>query len=126
MVGAKDKYDLMRFDASGVVSASMFDESWRRYVIKRATGSGKTKVMSLALSAGSFLRKNFVKSVLKLHARDSQIARPLTVRYKCRLTSPPRMCPSHVPKKKKGYPMKDNPLISLVGSTGLEPVAPAV
>ena len=48
VVGAKDKFDLMRFDSSGAVSAGMFDENWRRYVIKMATGSGKTKVMSLA------------------------------------------------------------------------------
>ena len=54
--GAKDKYDLMRFDSSGVVSSGMFDESWRRYVIKMATGSGKTKVLSLAL-AWSFYHK---------------------------------------------------------------------
>ncbi len=68
-VGAKDKYDLMRFDASGVVSAGMFDESWRRYVIKMATGSGKTKVMSLVLAwsfyhklyePGSDLARNFL------------------------------------------------------------------
>jgi len=56
VVGAKDKYDLMRFDSSGAVSAGMFDETWRRYVIKMATGSGKTKVMSLAL-AWSFYHK---------------------------------------------------------------------
>ena len=54
--GVKDKYDLMRFDASGVVSSGMFDESWRRYVVKMATGSGKTKVLSLAL-AWSFYHK---------------------------------------------------------------------
>ena len=56
VVGAKDKYDLMRFDSTGAVSAGMFDESWRRFVIKMATGSGKTKVMSLAL-AWSFFHK---------------------------------------------------------------------
>jgi len=56
VVGAKDKFDLMRFDSSGLVSAAMFDESWRRFVIKMATGSGKTKVMSLAL-AWSFFHK---------------------------------------------------------------------
>lgn len=66
VVGAKDKYDLMRFDSSGVVSASMFDESWRRYVIKMATGSGKTKVMSLAL-AWSYYHK--------LYEPDSELAR---------------------------------------------------
>ncbi len=50
VVKAKDKYDLIRFDSSGAVSANMFDESWRRFVIKMATGSGKTKVMSLILA----------------------------------------------------------------------------
>ena len=52
----KDSFDLMRFDSSGAVSAGMFDESWRRFVIKMATGSGKTKVMSLVL-AWSFFHK---------------------------------------------------------------------
>ncbi len=56
VVGVKDKYDLMRFDSSGTVSAGMFDETWRRFVVKMATGSGKTKVMSLAL-AWSFFHK---------------------------------------------------------------------
>jgi type III restriction enzyme len=58
VVGAKDKHDLMRFDVTGVVSGSMFDESWRRFVIKMATGSGKTKVLSLAL-AWSFFHKTY-------------------------------------------------------------------
>ena len=56
VVGVKDKFDLMRFDSSGVVSAGMFDETWRRFVIKMATGSGKTKVLSLTL-AWSFFHK---------------------------------------------------------------------
>ncbi len=56
VVGVKDKFDLMRFDSSGAVSAGMFDETWRRFVVKMATGSGKTKVMSLAL-AWSFYHK---------------------------------------------------------------------
>ena len=58
VVGTKDKFDLMRFDSSGVVSASMFDESWRRFVVKMATGSGKTKVLSLAL-AWSFFHRSY-------------------------------------------------------------------
>lgn len=58
VVGTKDKYDLMRFDASGSVTPSMFPESWRRYVIKMATGSGKTKVLSLLL-AWSFFHKMY-------------------------------------------------------------------
>ncbi|WP_022655944.1 DEAD/DEAH box helicase family protein [uncultured Desulfovibrio sp.] len=70
VVGAKDKYDLMRFDSSGMVSAGMFDESWRRYVIKMATGSGKTKVMSLALAWSYFH---------KLYEPDSDLARNFLV-----------------------------------------------
>jgi type III restriction enzyme len=50
VANAKDKYDLMRYDSSGLVSAGMFDETWRRYVVKMATGAGKTKVLSLVLS----------------------------------------------------------------------------
>ena len=69
VVQAKDKYDLMRFDASGAVSAGMFDEDWLRLVLKMATGSGKTKVMSLILTwcyfhklyeANSRLARNFL------------------------------------------------------------------
>ena len=70
VVGAKDKFDLMRFDSSGSVSAGMFDETWRRYVVKMATGSGKTKVMSLAL-AWSFFHK--------LYEPDSGLARNFLV-----------------------------------------------
>lgn len=70
VVGAKDKFDLMRFDASGNVSAGMFDESWRRYVIKMATGSGKTKVMALALAWSYFH---------KLYEPDSELARNFLV-----------------------------------------------
>jgi type III restriction enzyme len=46
----KDKYDLFRFDSSGIVSTGMFDEEWLRFVVKMATGSGKTKVMSLIIA----------------------------------------------------------------------------
>ena len=56
VVRVKDKHDLMRFDASGLVSGGMFDETWRRFVVKMATGSGKTKVLSLTL-AWSFFHK---------------------------------------------------------------------
>ncbi len=70
VVGAKDKYDLMRFDASDYVSAKMFDETWRRYVIKMATGTGKTKVMSLVL-AWSFYHK--------LYEPESELSRNFLV-----------------------------------------------
>ncbi len=52
----KDKYDLMRFDSSGVITPGMFTENWRRLVLKMATGSGKTKVLSL-LTAWSYFHK---------------------------------------------------------------------
>ncbi len=69
VVGVQDKFDLMRFDSSGAVSAGMFDETWRRFVVKMATGSGKTKVLSLVLAwsfyhklyePGSELARNFL------------------------------------------------------------------
>lgn len=53
---ARDKYDLLRFDAYGAVSANMFDEAWPRFVVKMATGAGKTKVLSL-LMAWSYFHK---------------------------------------------------------------------
>lgn len=70
VVGAKDKYDLMRFDSSGAVSAGMFDEDWLRVVVKMATGSGKTKVLSLALAWCYFHRH---------YETDSQLARNFLV-----------------------------------------------
>jgi type III restriction enzyme len=70
VVRVKDKFDMMRFDGSGVVSAGMFDETWRRFVVKMATGSGKTKVLSLAL-AWSFFHK--------LYEAESQLARNFLV-----------------------------------------------
>ncbi len=61
----KDKYDLMRYDSSGAVSTGMFDEEWLRLVVKMATGSGKTKVMSLFITWCYFH---------KLYEEDSQLA----------------------------------------------------
>ena len=55
---AREKYDLLRFDESGAVSSGMFDEDWPRYVLKMATGAGKTKVLSL-LIAWSFFHKTY-------------------------------------------------------------------
>ena len=51
-------HELLKFDSSGAVSLNMFQEDWRRYVIKMATGSGKTKVMSL-LIAWSYFHKMY-------------------------------------------------------------------
>ena len=66
---ARDKFDLLRFDASGAVSSGMFAEDWPRYVLKMATGAGKTKVLSLLIAwcffhklyeADSALSRNFL------------------------------------------------------------------
>ena len=54
----RDKFDLLRFDASGAVSHGMFAEEWPRYVVKMATGAGKTKVISL-LIAWNFFHKTY-------------------------------------------------------------------
>ena len=62
----RDKFDLFRFDASGAVSAAMFDEDWPRYVVKMATGAGKTKVLSLLITWSFFH---------KLYETDSTLAR---------------------------------------------------
>ena len=67
---AREKYDLLRYDSSQAVSAGMFDESWTRYVVKMATGSGKTKVLSLILAWSYFH---------KLYEEGSELARNFLV-----------------------------------------------
>lgn len=69
-VKARDKYELMKFDASGRVSTGMFDETWTRYVVKMATGAGKTKVMALALVWSYFH---------KLYEPDSPLSKNILV-----------------------------------------------
>jgi type III restriction enzyme len=70
VVQFKDKYDLLRFDSSGAVSANMFTETWRRLVVKMATGSGKTKILALTL-VWSFFHK--------LYEEESGLARNFLV-----------------------------------------------
>lgn len=60
------KYDLIKFDKLGRVSPNMFAEDWLRFVIKMATGSGKTKVMSLLLAWSYFH---------KLYEEDSELSK---------------------------------------------------
>ncbi len=69
MEGARDPYALLKYDGSGRVSKGMFQEDWTRYVMKLATGAGKTKVLSLLIAwsyfhkryeAGSDLSTNFL------------------------------------------------------------------
>lgn len=66
VAGVRNKYDLLPFDSLGRVSPNMFDEDWLRLVIKMATGSGKTKVMSLLLAWSYFH---------KLYEPDSELSR---------------------------------------------------
>ena len=61
-----NKYDLFKFDKTGRVWGDMFPEDWVRLVIKMATGSGKTKVMSLLLAWSYFH---------KLYEEDSELSR---------------------------------------------------
>ncbi|HUC88912.1 MAG TPA: DEAD/DEAH box helicase family protein [Candidatus Paceibacterota bacterium] len=62
----KDKYDLIRYNSTGVLSPQMFTEDWLRFVIKMATGAGKTKVMSLIVAWAYFH---------KLYETDSKLAK---------------------------------------------------
>lgn len=67
--GARDKFDLMRFSSIPEISPKDFDEDWPRFVVKMATGAGKTKVLSLLIAwsyfhklyeANSSLSRNFL------------------------------------------------------------------
>ncbi len=69
-IQVRHKADMIRFDGSGAVSMNMFDEDWQRFVLKMATGTGKTKVMSLAI-AWSFFHK--------LYEPDSELSRNFLV-----------------------------------------------
>lgn len=62
----KDKYDLIRYNSTGILRPSMFPEDWLRFVIKMATGAGKTKVMSLVLAWAYFH---------KLYEQNSNLAK---------------------------------------------------
>jgi len=50
--------ELLKYDSSGVLVDSMFEETWLRLVVKQATGTGKTKVLSL-LMAWCYFQKEF-------------------------------------------------------------------
>lgn len=64
VANVRDKYDLIRYNSTGVLSAGMFIEDWLRFVIKMATGSGKTKVMSLVVAWAYFHKKYETDSTL--------------------------------------------------------------
>jgi len=58
--------DLLVYDRNDQVRPRDFDETWRRLVIKMATGSGKTKVMSLLVTWSYFH---------KIYELDSRLSR---------------------------------------------------
>lgn len=58
IANVEDKYDLLKFDTTELIRPADFSESWARFVIKMATGSGKTKVLSLIL-VWSFFHKTY-------------------------------------------------------------------
>ena len=69
VAAVRDKYDLSRFATANSPAKFIpadLPEDWRRFVVKMATGSGKTKVMSL-LIAWSYFHK--------LYEEDSPMSR---------------------------------------------------
>lgn len=70
VIKVQGKYDLMRFDSTEQLQADMFPEEWPRYVVKMATGAGKTKVLALTLVWSYFH---------KLYEPESNLARNFLV-----------------------------------------------
>ena len=50
----ESKHDLLKYSSTGELEESMFEEDWVRLVVKMATGSGKTKVLSLVIAWSYF------------------------------------------------------------------------
>lgn len=67
---AHDKINYPLYDSSKRVSNGMFAETWTRYMVKMATGAGKTKVMGLTLVWSYFH---------KLYENDSQLSKNFLV-----------------------------------------------
>ncbi len=57
----RNNSEFLKYDSSGVMVDSMFEETWLRLVIKQATGTGKTKVLS-QLMAWCYFHKEFNKN----------------------------------------------------------------
>lgn len=64
---SRDPYSLMKYDSSQLVSSGMFLEDWTRYVLKLATGAGKTKVMSLLMTWCYFHKTYETESPLSIN-----------------------------------------------------------
>ena len=58
VVECRNPQDLLKYDIHGSIVISMFEESWFRLVTKQATGTGKTKVLSVLL-VWSYFHKTY-------------------------------------------------------------------
>jgi type III restriction enzyme len=58
VMGISGQDELRQFDKFNLLSSIPFAEKWRRYVLKLATGAGKTKVLSLAI-VWSYFHKTY-------------------------------------------------------------------
>lgn len=67
---AHNKYDLMKYSSRQDIRPDMFDEDWTRYVVKMATGSGKTKILALTLVWSYFH---------KMYEQNSELSRNFLV-----------------------------------------------
>jgi type III restriction enzyme len=61
---AKTAIDLIKFSSNDSLTPGMFEENWPRYVLKLATGVGKTKVLSLLIAWSYFHKLYEVNSPL--------------------------------------------------------------
>ena len=61
VAGVRKQEQLLQFDKNDLLSSQHFPETWSRYVLKLATGAGKTKVLSLAL-VWSYFHKTYEES----------------------------------------------------------------
>ncbi|MFH1973481.1 MAG: DEAD/DEAH box helicase family protein [Patescibacteria group bacterium] len=57
IAGIHEPVDLLHYDGTGRLSTGMFVEDWPRLALKLATGTGKTKVISLLIAWSYFHRR---------------------------------------------------------------------
>ena len=79
---------MLKYDKYNILSEKLLSENWLRLVIKMATGSGKTKVMSLAIvwsyfhkilvpnstlstNSGNYLEKNLRETIGYIEQKSS-------------------------------------------------------
>ena len=62
--GIRDNNELLKYDSWGTLSEDTILDKWLRLVIKAATGSGKTKILSLLIVWSYFQKQYEVNSLL--------------------------------------------------------------